>query len=193
MRKKLSALSVLVVEDDKDLLGAISQFLQIRGFVVTACANAGDAIEATRSTHTPFDILLADLKLPDGDGLSVLKAAKERHPGTLAAILTGYASLETALRSIRLGAYDYLTKPFGLDEIEILIRNMSDKIWLVRENRAIEGKLGQLYRQVETLQNEKLDLMRCNQDLKQSFDGLIRRVEKLTDLVRASRQLPAAR
>ena len=82
-----------------------------------------------------FDIILADLIMPEIDGLKVLEEAKECNPDGVVIIMTGYASLDTAIHAIRGGAYDYIRKPFKLDELEIVVKNASEKISLIRENR----------------------------------------------------------
>jgi DNA-binding response OmpR family regulator len=75
--------------------------------------------------------------MPDADGIEVLHRARELYPHILVIIITGYASLETAIQAVKEGAYDYLRKPFRLDELRISVDNACDKIALIRENRML--------------------------------------------------------
>jgi YesN/AraC family two-component response regulator len=77
------------------------------------------------------------LIMPEIDGLKVLEKAKECNPDGVVIIMTGYASLDTAIQAIRGGAYDYIRKPFKLDELEVVVKNACEKISLVRENRRL--------------------------------------------------------
>lgn len=172
-----SRLNVLLVDDDADLSAALQEFLQDEGYDVTCCASRGSALKALASDV--FHIVLTDLKLPDGDGLEVVKTAKAQDRGIVAAVMTGYASLETALKAIRLGAYDYVTKPFNFDEIEILIANMSDKVRLMDENRRIQDRLDILSRNFDDLSAVKVELGRLTRLLREGFEKLEKRFDQL--------------
>ncbi|MFQ5739155.1 MAG: response regulator [Acidobacteriota bacterium] len=178
-----TSLCVLLVEDNNDLRDAVGQCLDSKGYKVTKCGTCREASMALERPGSSFDILLVDLKLPDGEGLEVLKKARKHNPQLLAAIMTGYASLETALKAIRLGAYDYITKPFGFDEIEILVRNMTDKLLLMKENREIESRLKNLSAQIEKLRDDKAELMRANRELKAGFSQILGKLDQISGLL----------
>lgn len=146
---------VLIVDDDEDMRATMTDFISRLGVRVSAVGNIAEAERSLRSENPPFDLVLADLKLPGGSGMDVLKAAHARHPETLVTIVTGYASLETAIEAIRLGAYDYITKPFTLDEIGVQVRNMIARVSLSKENAHLSIRLQQLYEQVNQLQSER--------------------------------------
>lgn len=181
-----SAVELLLVDDDRDLNDALSSFIKSKGIVVTTCNTSSQAEDCLHREGERFHILLSDLRLPDGDGLKLIEIAKLKNPAILAALMTGYASLETALKAIQLGAYDYITKPFSLNEIEILIRNMCDKIRLEegarRAEREIEEahvKLRDIYTKIDTLHDEKLELMRLNREMKREFLSLSNKVDQV--------------
>jgi DNA-binding NtrC family response regulator len=174
---------LLLVEDDKDLGDTLKEYLETDGLQVTVCENCREALDVLRRPGRKFHMILTDLLLPDGDGFDVVRVAKQGHPNILAAVMTGYASLQTAIEAIRLGAYDYITKPFSLDEIEILIRNMSDKLNLERENREGQHKLHQVYSKVETLQDEKMELIRLNREMKREFENLAEKLDQVIQLL----------
>lgn len=185
-----NSIQLLLVDDDRDLGDALAEFLKSKGLSVTSASTCLEALNLLRSERNHFDIVLTDLRLPDGDGLSLIETAKLKNPLVLAALMTGYASLETALKAIQLGAYDYITKPFSLNEIEILIRNMCDKIRLEekalraqRESDAATEKLREIYGKIDTLHDEKIELMRLNREMKREFAGLSNKVDQVLQLL----------
>ena len=105
----------------------------------TSKKNGQEAIRDFK--NQPYDLVIADLMLPGADGLQVLKEVKARYPECEVIIITGYASLDTAIQAIRGGAYDYIRKPFKLEELEVAVKNASEKIPLIRENRHLLQQL----------------------------------------------------
>jgi YesN/AraC family two-component response regulator len=89
--------------------------------------------------------------MPGADGIQILREAKRSNPESIVIIMTGYASLDTAIQAIRGGAYDYIRKPFKLDELEILVSNACEKISLMRENRHLFDQLKEALGEIETL------------------------------------------
>ena len=170
----------LLVDDDPDLRDPLKEHLEEIGFQVEACGSCQQARAALSQPDASFKLVLADVLLPDGDGLDVIKAAKQRDPNTLGAVMTGYASLDTALKAIRIGAYDYITKPFNLDEIDILARNMTEKLKLVDQTRRAEERLYQIYSKLELLQGERIELMRVNRDIKREFEKMNKKLDEIT-------------
>ena len=89
----------------------------------------------------PADVVLLDLRMPGMDGMTVLKAIKERWPETEVVIITGYPSIETAKEAVRLGAYDYLAKPVGPDDVvSVATGAMTQKKWALHRDRAVQDK-----------------------------------------------------
>jgi two-component system response regulator PilR (NtrC family) len=89
-----------------------------------------------------FDLIVTDLRMQGQDGLAVLRTARERAPETAVVVVTAYASTETAVEAMKLGAYDYVTKPFKLDEIRVTLSNALERKRLKDENRALRRQLG---------------------------------------------------
>jgi DNA-binding NtrC family response regulator len=160
---------VLVVDDDEDMRVTLMDFISQLGVKVSTVANLAEAERALRTGSTPFDLVLTDLKLPGGSGIDVLKAARARSPETLVTIVTGYASLETAIEAIRLGAYDYITKPFTLDEIGVQVRNMIARVSLAKENAHLSIRLQQLYEEVNRLQDERSTALAMQDDIRKEL------------------------
>jgi DNA-binding response OmpR family regulator len=171
-------LKVLIVDDDEDMRATLSDFIGGMGVQVRVAADVAEARRTLSAEPSPFDLVLADLKLPGGTGLDILKAAHDRSSETLVTIVTGYASLETAIEAIRLGAYDYITKPFSLDEIAVQVRNMVQRVLLAKENARLSLRLQELLEQVNRLHSERADLSRFQDDVRRELQDTNRKLEQ---------------
>jgi len=175
-------LKVLIVDDDEDMRATLTDFITSKmGIKVRTAADVPEAKRVLQAEMPPFDLVLADLKLPGGTGLDVLKAAHARSSDTLITIITGYASLETAIEAIRLGAYDYMTKPFSLDEIGVHVRNMIERVSLSKENARLSLRLQELYEQVNRLQMERTDLARFHEEIRREIQDTNRKLDLLLE------------
>ena len=146
------AIRILVIDDDSTIADILKEFLSTDGRYVRACYNGKSAIDLLKKE--PFDIIIVDLVMPDIGGEEVLKFAKRRYPDIVVIILTGHASVESAIMAIKEGAYDYIKKPCRLDEIGITIQNAIEKIKLNRENKKLVEKLKKLYRELNDIRRE---------------------------------------
>ena len=131
--------AVLIVDDDDAFRNVLAGELQRMGFQVTAIATAGEAI-AHVGERQP-DIVLLDLRLPDMSGLDVLRNIRERAPATDVIMLTGHGTIDTAIESIRMGAFDYVAKPCPLDELDVRIRRALERQSLRRRANLLERGL----------------------------------------------------
>ena len=132
-------IQILIAEDDDSFREMIQDFLKTPQRTIFSFKNGQEAIQALRKGK--FDLVISDLMMPGADGMEVLREAKEMNPDSVVILVTGYASLDSALRAIRGGAYDYIRKPFKLDELEIVVKNACEKILLVRENKGLLRRL----------------------------------------------------
>jgi DNA-binding NtrC family response regulator len=134
-----ASLRLLLVEDDAGLAEVMADELGGNGHHVTVAGTvaAGKAALA----QAEFDVAIMDLMLPDGSGLDVLRSVREQDLPTQVIVLTGYATLATALEAMKLGAYDYITKPSRLEEIELLVAKAAEKARLLWENAALRVRL----------------------------------------------------
>lgn len=117
----------LIVDDEKNIRKTLGILLTESGFTVEEAASCS---EADKFMAQPFDIAILDLRLSDGSGMDLLKTIKQKSPDTVVLILTAFASTETAIEAMKLGAYDYVSKPFNLDEVRAILRNIREKIEL---------------------------------------------------------------
>jgi DNA-binding response OmpR family regulator len=185
-------IDMLIVDDDKGLCEMLDDmFSQETEIGVTSTNNGLDAIEKIRKKN--FDLILTDLMMPGANGIEVLKTAKEIDEGVHVIIITGFASLETAMEAIRKGAYDYITKPFKLDEIRIVVQNACEKIRLLRENRALIESLEQSYQELKTLKSSREELSERVEKINQRMDENQERIaENIVGLQTLPTGLPAS-
>ncbi len=154
------AIKILVVDDDPALLTVLEEGLQIdEACQVTALAHAAEALRVL--DQQPFDLVVSDYSLddPNINGLDVLRKALDRPTKPFVVIITAFASLEITLESIRLGAYDFLTKPFQLDELKLVVRNAADHLLLRRKNERLAERVDALKVEQEQLEQDHQDLM----------------------------------
>lgn len=130
---------ILVIDDDTYIRDMLEEFLKGKGYDVETISNGHDAIEIIKTKA--FDVIMVDLKMPGMSGIEILSMAKRLEPDAMVIIMTGYASLDTAIQAIRQGAYDYITKPFQLEEVCIAIRNVCEKVSLKRQQKVFIDEL----------------------------------------------------
>jgi DNA-binding response OmpR family regulator len=107
---------ILIVDDEQNILLYLSEALEDEGYDITTKLSGTDAIEAVQADN--YDLVLVDLKLRDMEGLEVMRATKEQDADTVVIMLTGHGSLESAVEAIRFGAFDYLLKPIGVQDLK---------------------------------------------------------------------------
>ncbi len=130
---------ILIAEDDARIGDLLAEVLRREGREIVVVEDGLRAVEAME--EAPFDILVTDLNMPGMGGLELMRRAKERNPHVLVIIVTGYASLDSAIQAVKEGAYDYIRKPFKVDELQISVDNACDKIMLFRENQRLLERL----------------------------------------------------
>lgn len=116
---------ILIVDDEKDFVKALSERLAIRDYDVTESNSGEDAIDKIK--HYLFDVVILDVLMPGTDGIEVLKEIKRIKPLTEVIMLTGHATVETAIEGMKLGAYDYLMKPCETEDLTSKINNAYEK------------------------------------------------------------------
>jgi DNA-binding NtrC family response regulator len=123
---------VLVVDDDEITCNLLEEVLSKEGYAVHKALDGREAID--RGEKHTYDVVLSDIKMIDVDGMEVLRAYRQRSPETIIIMMTAFGSIETAIRAIKEGAYDYVSKPFKLDEIKLTLQRALEQRRLVEEN-----------------------------------------------------------
>lgn len=134
---------ILIVEDEKNVGDLLREILADLNRRIRLTYDGAEAIRELGQRK--YDLVITDIMLPGATGMEVLREAKSRYPHILVIIITGYASIETAIGAVKEGAYDYLRKPFRLDEIKIAVTNACEKITLMRENSLLMNNLKEAY------------------------------------------------
>jgi DNA-binding NtrC family response regulator len=156
---------ILFVDDDKDILMMVEQYLQMQGYDITTVNSGLKALDLIRDQD--INIIFTDYKMPEFNGLELLAAVKQYKPGIEVIIVTGYGSMESAVQAMKFGCYDYLQKPFKLDHLKLIIdriveeKKVEDKAALLRKRARgrykYEGLIGisapmqQVYELIETV------------------------------------------
>ncbi len=134
-----SRASVLVVEDEAPLRALVAEALEAKGFAVAQAVDGADAL--ARLEGFAYDGLVVDLRLPDADGMDVLKAAIDRYPKIRSVVVTGFGGVEEAVKALKLGAIDFLIKPFQLVQLEQILTVAINERRLEAENAELRAQL----------------------------------------------------
>lgn len=154
---------ILIIDDDPSFRRVLGYNLQEEGYEVIAAVSGADGLREFDEHRPP--LVITDLKMPDIDGFRVLREIKERSTDTLVMIMTAFGAVDTAVEAMKLGAYDYITKPFNRDELKLVVRKAIQVSRLARENRQLKERLA-----------EKVDF--------ENIVGISRGMEKVFNIVR---------
>ena len=130
---------ILVVDDERSMREMLSIALGREGFDVTVAESRATA--AAVIAKDPVDLVITDVRLPDGDGIEILRHVKTGSPDTVVIVMTAYGSTRDAVDAMKLGAHDYLLKPFDVDELKIVVRKALERHDLQEENRLLKAEL----------------------------------------------------
>ncbi|MGB9591772.1 MAG: sigma-54-dependent transcriptional regulator, partial [Candidatus Kryptoniota bacterium] len=131
----------LVVDDEKSVTELLKAQLEEVGFSVDVANDGASGINKIQNRR--YDIILLDLKMPRIDGIEVLKFAKSAQPDVQVIILTGYGDIKTAVDTIKLGAFDFIPKPYNFDELIVAMKNALHVRRLLIDNRVMRMQLGE--------------------------------------------------
>src|SRR4029078_13477710 len=134
---------ILVVDDEESIREFLDIMLRKEGYEVTCAADGQKAIETLKKKN--FDLIISDLQMPHVTGIELLKHVKETQPELLFMLSTAFGTTESAVEAMKLGAYDYITKPFKIDEVRINIANALRSKNLEVENRTLKKELNKEY------------------------------------------------
>jgi DNA-binding NtrC family response regulator len=139
MREK----NILVIDDDKIILDSLCEFLSLEGFQTSGAETLKSATAKLEDEN--YCLAIIDVNLPDGDGIELLDIVRKNYPQTVSIVITGYGTIESAVRAIKQGAYDYLTKPIIDDELRLVVGRAIKQQLLMSENEKLRLQLEQKY------------------------------------------------
>jgi signal transduction histidine kinase len=186
---------LLVVDDEESVAITMGAILEMDGYDVEMATSGADALR--KVGETTFDLVLTDLRLDDADGLTIVGEVCRQQPDTVSIILTGYASLESAIKALREGAYDYLIKPCDVDELRAVVARGIERrqlglqlkarlIELEAANTTIHELNRDLQRRIDAataaLQQRMDDLARANEEIATLYRGAQEHVKQLQEL-----------
>ncbi len=152
------ATRILIIDDEPLMRMSIGDALKEEGYAVKETASGKEGLASLKDFC--YDLIITDLRLPDMDGVEVLKACKRYSPETMVVLITAYASVDTAVQAMKYGAYDYITKPFSMDELLIMVKRLVRVKGLERENIMLKEQVEGRY----------------------NFSGIIGKSEKMNDI-----------
>ena len=130
---------ILVVDDERSMQEFLEIFFRSEGYEVVTAGDVQSALLHLEGND--FDVVVSDIQMPDGTGIDLLEAVREGSPETVVIMITAFASTETAIAAMKQGAYDYITKPFKVDEIRVVIEKALEKQLLASENKRLKSEL----------------------------------------------------
>jgi two-component system NtrC family response regulator len=130
---------ILVVDDELIVCRSVKKILEKDGHNIAMAQRGRDALDLV--DNKPFDMLIVDLKMPEMDGIEVLTRVKEKYPDIMVIMITGYATVETAVKAMKMGAFDYIPKPFSPDELSITVEKALETSRLRNENSTLKRQL----------------------------------------------------
>ncbi len=139
MREK----NILVIDDDRIILDSLCEFLTLEGFQTSGAETLKSAVAELQKQS--YSLVITDINLPDGDGFELLDMVRKEHPQTVVLVITGYGTIESAVKAIKRGAYDYLTKPIIDDELRLAVEKAVKQQSLMSENEKLRLQLEQKY------------------------------------------------
>ena len=135
---------ILIIDDEPSILSVLSVLLKAEGYDVVPCDGSEKAVALIK--NTPFDLMISDIRMRPIDGMALLKLAAEHQPSMSVLMVTGYGTVETAVEALKLGAFDYITKPFKLDELLITVKRALEYNKALSENVQLKAQLTGKYR-----------------------------------------------
>src|SRR3712207_2611384 len=158
---------LLVVDDEESVAVTVSEVLRLEGFEVDTARSGAEA--AGRLSAASYDLVLTDLHMEGGDGISVLEEVLRHSPLTISIVLTGFASVESAIAALRKGAYDYLVKPCIIEEMRLTVRRGLEHRRLMLAEQRARRALERLNRELEQRVRERTaELQRLNDNLSEA-------------------------
>ncbi len=138
----MSQQRVLIIDDEENMRHMLKVMLGKAGYIVEGAADGAEALQQMEASN--FDFILCDIKMPHMDGMTFLKKAKERYPEKTFIMMSAYGTMETALKAMKEGAYDYISKPFKTDEVLLTLKKAEERERLKEENLRLKSRISEI-------------------------------------------------
>src|SRR5665811_2298315 len=135
---------ILIADDEEIVIRSCLRILDGDDFQVEAVQDGREALR--KIEENPYDVLILDIMMPNMDGLEVLRRVKETHPNVDVIMITGLSQIDTAVQAMKLGAFDYISKPFEPDELKLVVQRALERRRLLQENLTLKSELSSKYR-----------------------------------------------
>lgn len=142
----MAAISILVVDDERAIRNSLKEILEYENYKVEVAENGADGLQKVQNGK--FDLIFSDIKMPEMDGIAFLEAVLKERGDVPVIMMSGHAEIDTAVKSIKLGAYDFISKPLDMNRILVTVRNALDKKHLVQETAILKKKVGSKYQMI---------------------------------------------
>ncbi|MBA4416593.1 MAG: hypothetical protein C0392_01590 [Syntrophus sp. (in: bacteria)] len=181
MNKKEEFFRILIVDDNKELREILGEYLKDEGDSVEGANNGKEAL--AKYNKNPYDLIITDLNMPELTGIELIKEIVKKQDNTTEfIIITGYASLDTAIEAIKVGAFDYIVKPFRMEELRVVVKNVKDKIMLKKVNAQLFKKLASFYEELERYKKQNNAKVEQNEPAGNDTEKIINEIIKLGKL-----------
>lgn len=153
---------ILIVDDNKELREILEEYLKDEGHNAQGASNGAEALE--RHASQPFDLIITDLNMPEISGMELIRKIRKDNIDTEFIIITGYASMDSAIEAVRMGAFDYIVKPFRMEELQVIVKNVHDKVTLKKFNAKLIQTLQSFYNEMDRYRKRMPDEIHRKKD-----------------------------
>lgn len=175
---------ILIVDDNAEIREIVKEYLTNNDCIIEGANNGKEALE--KYSSNPYDIIITDLKMPELSGIDLIKHIKQKTDVTEFIIITGYASLDSAMEAVRLGAFDYIVKPFRMEELKVAVKNAKEKILLKKTNQELLEKLKNFYTELDRYSKQDKDSAALKNEEKDfGTERLVKEIKNLESLIKS--------
>lgn len=146
MTRENESFRILIVDDNLEIRMVLEEHLREEGYLTDGAGSGPEALQ--KYEKRAYDLIVTDLNMPEMTGIQLIKEMGKKENSTEFIIITGYAALDTAIEAVKAGAFDYLVKPFRIEELTVVIKNARDKILLKKANKQLFDKLKGFYGEI---------------------------------------------
>ncbi|HEX2964155.1 MAG TPA: response regulator [Syntrophorhabdaceae bacterium] len=191
MTKSSDDFRILVVDDNRELREILEEYLRGEGDNVEGASNGKQALE--KHSKNPYHLIITDLNMPEITGMEMIKTIQKENDATEFVIITGYASIDSAVEAIKLGAFDYIVKPFRMEELKVVVKNVREKVRLKRLNAQLYETLKSFYGEIERYRQKTIDAINDKENKEEPTESVLESVGDTEKIVQEIKNLERLR